>query len=368
MYVAGELDEKDQQEVLETVRTSPRCLKYFMEMQASVKAADYFGSERSYDIDRVRAKMNKRIHMDENRGKADYRILFRVAASLLLLVSLFSASVIVRGYRTSQFQSEVYQTIESPIGSRTRVYLPDSTFVVLNAGSTLRYPIDYLTGEEREVSLSGEGFFDVRKRKGSTFIVRVGDIELTALGTSFNVKAYPEEELIETTLVEGLLRIERGDSKKGAVYLRSNEKLSIVKDGSGMKKSTVNRSSGDSNVQVHDDIIKVRELHVEKLIDPVTEISWKDSLWVIRRKNMAELAVMLERRYNVEIVLGDDEVGNFFFSGTLKDETLEQLLYAVRSTAPIDYTVDGDRVVLTQNEWLKKQYRRMLNNSNEPTR
>ena len=81
---------------------------------------------------------------------------------------------------------------------------------------------------------------------------------------------------------------------------------------------------------------------------------------------MEELSVMLERRYNVEIVLGDGEVGSFRFSGTLKDETLEQVLYAIRSTAPVDYKIEGNKVVLTQNSTLRRQYERLLKKESSP--
>ena len=95
-------------------------------------------------------------------------------------------------------------------------------------------------------------------------------------------------------------------------------------------------------------------------IDPVTDISWKDKEWVIRGKTMEEMSVMLERRYNVEIVLGDGVVGSFRFSGTLKDETLEQVLFAIRSTAPVDYKIDGKKIVLTDNKALRRRYEKIL--------
>jgi hypothetical protein len=79
---------------------------------------------------------------------------------------------------------------------------------------------------------------------------------------------------------------------------------------------------------------------------------------------MEELSVMLERRYNVEFVLGDDKVGNFRFSGTLLDETLDQVLYAIRSTAPIDYRIEGNKVVITENKIMSKKYQGILKGSN----
>ena len=214
--------------------------------------------------------------------------------------------------------------------------------------------------------MSGEAYFEVREDKRSEFVVRVGDIEITALGTTFNIKAYPEEALIEATLVEGLLRINRGDKQKGAVILRPNEKVFIIKEEGGINREPARPGSGQRTEPHQLQKIPVSEVHVERSIDPITDISWKDKEWVIRGRTMKELSVMLERRYNVEIVLGDGEVGSFRFSSTLKDETLEQVLFAIRSTAPVDYKFDGNKVILTQNNTLLRKYERLLKEGSNP--
>jgi ferric-dicitrate binding protein FerR (iron transport regulator) len=280
-----------------------------------------------------------------------------------LLLASYLVFDTIREYRQIRVETVVYNTVESPFGSRARVFLPDSTRVVLNAGSTLKYPVDFLGRARREVLLTGEGYFEVREDKHTEFVVRVGDIEFTALGTAFNVKAYPGESLIEATLVEGLLRINRGKSPRGAVLLRPNEKISIMKEEDGIIREPAAPSRVQGTEPAPQERIPVREVHVERRIDPVPEISWKDREWVIRGKSMEELSVMLARRYNAEFILGDDEVGNFRFSGTLLDETLEQVLFAIRSTAPIDYRIEGNKVVLTENKTLRRKYEKLLKGS-----
>jgi hypothetical protein len=166
--------------------------------------------------------------------------------------------------------------------------------------------------------------------------------------------------------VKGLLRINRGDKQKGAVILRPNEKIFIVKEEGGILREPAAPASGQGTGPAHLQRIPVKEVLVEKRIDPVPNISWKDREWVIRGKTMEELSVMLERRYNVEIILGDGEIGSFRFSGTLKDETLEQVLFAIRSTAPVDYKIEGKKVVFTENKTLRRQYERLLKEGSNP--
>ena len=360
LFVTGELDDAGHKEVFDWIDSSSGNRRYYNGLRAALRVAEYYKFKKQYDIERVHSRLNKRIELEGEGSKTDFRIMFRVAASLLFLVSAYFVFESIREHKATQTEAVIYNNIESPFGSRARVYLPDSTYVVLNAGSTLRYSVDFLNKDMREVLLSGEGFFEVRENKHSDFVVRVGDIEITALGTTFKVKAYPDEALIEATLVEGLLRISQGDKRDGAVMLRPNEKISIVKEEGGIIREPAGLASGQRTVTEQLKEIPVREVHVGRKIDPVTDISWKDREWVIRGKTVEELSVMLERRYNVEIVLGEGEVGSFSFSGTLKDETLEQVLYAIRSTAPVDYEIDGNKVVLTENSSLGRQYKRLL--------
>ncbi len=362
LFITGELDEKDHKEVFDWISSTSRNRRYYDGLRAALRVTEYYRSERKYDIQDVRSRLNNRIELADEGTKMDFRILFRIAASLLFLVTVYIFFQSIREHKSQMAKAVIYNTIESPFGSRARVYLPDSTYCVLNAGSILSYPVDFSGRESREVILSGEGFFKVRENKRSEFVVKVGDIKITALGTTFNVKAYPEEAMIEATLVEGLLRISKGDNQKGAVILKPNEKISIVKEEGGILRKPVGPTSGESTGPALLHKIPVRKVHVEKSIDPVTEISWKGSKWVIRGKTMDELSVMLERRYNVKIVLGDGEVGSFRFSGILKDETLEQVLFAIQSTAPIDYGIDGNKVMLTLNKTLRRSYKQILNN------
>ncbi len=167
-------------------------------------------------------------------------------------------------------------------------------------------------------------------------------------------------------IMEGLLSINRGDNQKGTVIIRPNEKVSITKEEGGILRKPAGPASGQRTGLTYPQRIPVKDVNVERRIDPIKDISWKDREWVIRGKTMEELSVMLERRYNVEIDLGDKVVGSFRFSGILKDETLEQVLFAIRSTAPVDYDIDAKRVVLTENKRLRKQYERLLKEELNP--
>jgi ferric-dicitrate binding protein FerR (iron transport regulator) len=179
LFVTGELDDTEHKEVFDWISFSPRNRRYYDGLRTALRAAEYYKSEKKYDVDRVRSRLNKRIELTGEVRKTDFRILFRIAASLLLLVTTYIVFQSIGEHKAIQTEAVIYNTVESPFRSRVRVYLPDSTHVVLNAGSTLRYPVNFLGANNREVLLSGEGFFGVRKSKRSEFVVKVGSRKRT---------------------------------------------------------------------------------------------------------------------------------------------------------------------------------------------
>ena len=110
------------------------------------------------------------------------------------------------GYDVIQ-EKIIYNELDIPIGSKSKITLSDGTQIWLNAGSTLKYPSKF-SDKKREIFFEGEAFFDVSKDKNRPFIVRTSEINIRVLGTKFNVKSYPEDNIIEATLVSGSIEIE----------------------------------------------------------------------------------------------------------------------------------------------------------------
>lgn len=118
-------------------------------------------------------------------------------------------TLIFESYTTEERVPEFY-TINVPFGAEYNVILPDGTKTYLNAGSSLRYP-DQFAEKKREVFLTGEGYFEVIADSLHPFIVHTANVSVRALGTSFNVKAYPDETWIKTTLEQGRVETRCGD-------------------------------------------------------------------------------------------------------------------------------------------------------------
>src|ERR1035437_9382206 len=161
------------------------------------------------------------------RRKHFINVLTRVAAILMLPVFSFGL------YMSFEYQSvrhghisvnQAYNEISSSVDAITKVSLPDGSNVWLNHSSTLKYPAMFL-GDSRTVELTGEGYFEVAHNPQEPFVVKVEDIQIKALGTEFNILAYPDDDKIEISLISGevvLLRAEQG--KKGIPLLKMKPK------------------------------------------------------------------------------------------------------------------------------------------------
>ena len=108
----------------------------------------------------------------------------------------------------------VYNTLTVPYGKRFDIVLSDNTHVFLNAGSSLRYPVNFIKGKNREVFLEGEAFFEVTKDTQHPFVVNAHEINVRVLGTKFNVSAYPESLATKTVLVEGAVGLYKTETYK----------------------------------------------------------------------------------------------------------------------------------------------------------
>lgn len=307
------------------------------------------------------------LRMDESKNdvipakKSNIRILWRklsVAASVAILIGTMG----YWGYQ--KYQGSKYPVnelqVNAPLGSRSNVVLPDGSEVWLNSGSRLTYNDDF-GKSNREVSLLGEAFFDVAHSKKSDFRVKTSDLVIKVLGTRFNVKSYPEEHVIETTLVEGKIELEEIGDKSSLqhIIMTPNQKLIYKKKAENFADKTPETKTiiPEESIEAVDESVSMEsELAKVKIInkmDTQEETSWKDGKLIIKHESLALLAPILERYYNVNITFADDRIKEFVYTGTLNEVTIEEVLRALEKTSPIRFTLKNNNVTLALTEQLK---------------
>jgi ferric-dicitrate binding protein FerR (iron transport regulator) len=211
-----------------------------------------------------------------------------------------------------------FYTAIAPPGSVSEAVLPDSTHVFLNAGSTLRYaPV--AGNEVREVFLEGEAWFDVKHSKKIPFIVHTGFYDIRVMGTKFNVKAYKEDDEVITTLENGKVQAESAGSfrMEKAVVLMPGEQLVYKKQDHSLE---VNR------------------------VSPPVYSSWKDNKLIFINMSLRELIILLERKYGVDILVADQDILNYHYDGTIKNETIVEVLNILQETLPVYYEINDQTI------------------------
>lgn len=281
----------------------------------------------------------------------------------LQIAALVIASLLAGGLGNYFLNGKQNPTIESqmveyvaPLGSRSFVRLNDGSKVWLNSGTTIKYKNTF-GSDNRDIELSGEAFFEVAKNKELPFIVNTGEISVTALGTQFNVKAYEEEKTIETTLLEGLVKLESSVVKlQENLLLKTNEKAVFTKKDRSL--AIVDKNLFDKK---EDKVTTVKpSLKIIQSVDPVPVVSWKEKRWIISNEKLGTLSVKLERRYDVNFIFDNEILKEYSFGGTLEDETLEQILKAISFAAPIKYIIDGKTVYIMADGKKMEKFKNLL--------
>lgn len=251
--------------------------------------------------------------------------------------------------------------IIAPKGAKCKVILPDSSTVWLNAGSTIKYSKTFNI-KNRTIELIGEAYFDVAKNEDCEFKVKTPDLIIRALGTKFNVKAYPDEETVTATLEEGKIDVKLVNGKTSEdIILSPSENIIFYKT----KKEMHVVASNDEQT----DIPKASdnttpEIKIISNVNTKLYTSWKDDRWIFLGEPLPNLSSKLERRFNVKIVFADEELRNYKFSGTIENETIEQIMQALRLTAPLKYKIKKNTVVLSIDSKLKRKYKNIITPNN----
>tara|TARA_R110002050_G_scaffold268550_1_gene410692 strand:+ start:37957 stop:39108 length:1152 start_codon:yes stop_codon:yes gene_type:complete len=215
-----------------------------------------------------------------------------------------------------------YNTLKVPYGKRFKVELSDGTVVNLNAGTSLKYPVKFIAGKNREVFLKGEAFFNVVKDVKHPFIVNTNEVDVRVLGTKFNISSYDEDEDINTVLVEGAVSL----YSKETVY---DPKTSIVLNPGS--KAAWNKAKNH---------IDITDADIEM------STAWIDGRIIFKHMPFDKITKKLERHYNVKIINKNESLGKDFVTATFDIESVEEVFKVINEIHPIDYTITDNQIII----------------------
>jgi transmembrane sensor len=216
----------------------------------------------------------------------------------------------------------VYNTLKIPYGKRFELQLSDGTVVHLNSGTTLKYPVKFIAGENRQVFLDGEAFFDVTKDKKHPFIVNADNLNVRVLGTHFNVSSYPEDAQTDVVLVEGSVGLYSGNETFDAT------KNTVLKPGFKGSFNKNNRSIAT------------------KAVNTSVYTSWMQGRLTFRNMSFRDISKKLERHYNVTIETQNKKLADEKFYASFGDEPIEKVLSYFNDIHGINYVIKNNEIVI----------------------
>lgn len=207
-----------------------------------------------------------------------------------------------------------FNTLRTPRGGQYKVILADGSGVWLNASSSLRFPTAF-TGNDREVVLTGEAYFEVAKNKEKPFRVKVGDMQINVLGTHFNINAYSDESAVKTSLLEGSVKITKGETS------------GLLKPGE------------QGTLKWNDDKLEIKDANMNEVM------AWKNGLFQFEGADITTIMKQISRWYDVEIVYSGKVPVRRFEGKISRDAQLSDVL-KILELSDVKFTMEGKKIIV----------------------
>lgn len=209
-------------------------------------------------------------------------------------------------------------TVRVPRGGEYELILPDGTHVWINSDSELSFPVQF-SNDKREVLLSGEAYFDVAKMQDCPFIVKTNNLDIQVLGTQFNVQAYPDAKVTETTLCEGSVKVSDGEN---SVTLHPSQQAVYVKADKNLSTRKVNTRS---------------------------YTTWRKGMFVFENESLENIMNTLSRWYDIHVFYESPVVKNYHFTGDLERySNFQKALNMIEKATSIQFVINGNTVIVKQ--------------------
>ncbi len=279
---------------------------------------------------KMMANIRKGIQPKKGRSLKTNFLRFVPYAAMLVITIGFSVLFYYTRISLQPNNSEIvsYTSVIAENGQKSKIILPDSSIVWLNSGTTLSYNTNFAENS-RNINLKGQAFFQVTKNKKMPLIVHCNDLSVKVLGTKFDVNAYPETGKVSVVLESGSVQLLHNHIKSFNYTLKPSE---LADFDIAAKK------------------VAIKNTDIQKFT------SWKDGILIFKDDPMKQVIEKLERWYNIKIDVSDPEVYNSIFTGTISNESYEQIFKLIEYSCPVSCEIInrpestlGPKIILTKN-------------------
>ena len=322
-YLTEGLDKNALDELKTWIAASAENQQYFIRQReiwfsaVSREAASVYDKDKAFENFRNRVESQKEIQSTSRRGFS-LSALWRYAAVVAIIIAVGCISYWQGEVNVKDTFADI--SVEAPLGSKTKLYLPDGTLVWLNAGSRMTYSQGFGV-DNRKVELEGEGYFEVKRNEKIPFFVKTKDLQLQVLGTKFNFRDYPEDHEVVVSLLEG---------KVGLNNLLREEKEAVL---SPDERAVLNKANGLLTVES---------------VTASNASQWTDGYLFFDEELLPDIAKELERSYNVNILIANDSLKTFRFYGNFvrREQNIQEVLEALASTEKMQYKIEERNITI----------------------
>jgi ferric-dicitrate binding protein FerR (iron transport regulator) len=322
-YLTEGLDKNALDELKTWIAASAENQQYFIRQReiwfsaVSREAASVYDKDKAFENFRNRVESQKEIQSTSRRGFS-LSALWRYAAVVAIIIAVGCISYWQGEVNVKDTFADI--SVEAPLGSKTKLYLPDGTLVWLNAGSRMTYSQGFGV-DNRKVELEGEGYFEVKRNEKIPFFVKTKDLQLQVLGTKFSFRDYPEDHEVVVSLLEG---------KVGLNNLLREEKEAVL---SPDERAVLNKANGLLTVES---------------VTASNASQWTDGYLFFDEELLPDIAKELERSYNVKIHIANDSLKTFRFYGNFvrREQNIQEVLEALASTEKMQYKIEERNITI----------------------
>jgi transmembrane sensor len=230
-------------------------------------------------------------------------------------------------------------TVATKPGSKSQITLPDGTQVWINADSKITYD-QHFPGKYREVYLTGEAYFDVVRDTTRPFIIHTRSIDVRVLGTSFNVRSYPNEKTTETALIHGTVEVTLHNNPAQKIIMKPNEKLVVNNDDSMVVAEKTKPAAAEPTLTLG------KISYNKDDSSSSVETMWVSNKLAFENATFEKMAIEMERWYNVSFQIKNEQMKNLHFSAVFENKSLAEVLEALSYSRQFHYEIKDGKVTV----------------------
>ena len=322
-YLTEGLDKNALDELKTWIVASAENRQYFIQQReiwfsaVNREAASVYNKDKAFENFRNRVERRKKTQSTSRQGFS-LSAIWRYAAVVAIMIAVGCISYWQGEVNVKDTFADI--SVEAPLGSKTKLYLPDGTLVWLNAGSRMTYSQGFGV-DNRKVELEGEGDFEGKRNEKVPFFVKTKDLQLQVLGTKFNFRDYPEDHEVIVSLLEGKVELNN--------LLRKEKEAVLAPD----ERAVLNKANG---------LLKVESVTASNASQ------WTDGYLFFDEALLPDIAKKLERSHNVKIHIANDSLKTFRFYGNFvrREQSIQEVLEALASTEKMQYKIKERNITI----------------------